>query len=107
MGVMVGRWSVCDTSPMPSYHITIHDGAPEACEAVESHQDMETAHRSAVRSAVGILMDTKVLEGPLQAHVLIRDEATNVTQVVRVSLLLSHTIQRSDGGRHGPSLVGH
>jgi len=104
---MVSRWRVCETSPVPSYHITIHEGALEACEAVESHQDMETAHRSAVRSAVGILMDTKVLEGPLQARVLIRDEATNVTRVVRVSLLVSHTIQRGDGGNHGPSLVGH
>lgn len=107
MGVMVWRRSVCDTPAMPSYHIMIRDGAPEPCEAVETHPDMEAAHRSAVRSAVGILMDTEVLDGPLAANVAVREASTNLTRIVRVAVLVSHTIQRGDGGPQGPSLVGH
>ena len=52
-------------------------------------------------------MDTEVLDGPLAANVAVREASTNLTRIVRVAVLVSHTIQRGDGGPQGPSLVGH
>ncbi|MGK6323674.1 hypothetical protein ACMGDM_11370 [Sphingomonas sp. DT-51] len=78
---------------MPSYHIVVRDGATEPCGGVESHRDIEAAHRSAVRSTVGILMDAKTFDGPLAASVAIREAATNVTRIVRVAVLVSHTFE--------------
>jgi hypothetical protein len=77
---------------MPSYHIVVRDGASEPCEGIETHPDMEAAHRSAVRSGVRILMDTEVLDGPLAANVAVQEASTNVTRIVRVAVLVSHTI---------------
>ena len=82
---------------MPSYHIMVRDGAEEIDEAVETHPDMDAAHRSAVRSAVDILMDTETFDGPREASVAVRESSTNLTRIVRVALLVSHTIQREDG----------
>ncbi|MHC9417676.1 DUF6894 family protein [Sphingomonas citri] len=79
---------------MPSYHITVRDGAPEPCEGVERHRSMEAAHRSAVRTAVGLMLDSEQLDGPQIASVCVREEDTNVTRIIRVAVLISHTIQR-------------
>jgi hypothetical protein len=54
---------------------------------------MEAAHRSAVRSAVDILMDAKTFDGPLVASVAVREAATNVTRIVRVAVLVSRTFE--------------
>ena len=55
---------------------------------------MHAARQSAARSAVGILLDTRKLDGPLTATVTVRDEASTSADVVRVTVLVSHTAER-------------
>lgn len=81
---------------MPSFHITIRDAAPEPCEGDESHTGMENARQSGVRTAVRMMLESKTLEGPQQAMVTICEQATTVTHIVRVSLLVSHTVRQGD-----------
>jgi hypothetical protein len=79
---------------MTTYRITVRDDG-EPAEGVERHASMEAARRSAVRSAVRIFMDTRELDSPMTATVTVRDENTQVAHIVRVSLLVSHTVERS------------
>lgn len=82
---------------MPKYRITFRDGG-EPILGVEVHPNMARAHRSAVRTAVAILMDTRPLDGVQQASVELRDERTQVVRDVQVSIAVSSTIRRGDDG---------
>ena len=82
---------------MPKYRITFRDGS-EPILGVEVHPNMTRAHRSAVRTAVAILMDTRPLDGVQQASVELRDERTQVVRDVQVNIVVSSTIRRGDDG---------
>lgn len=82
---------------MPNYRITFRDGG-EPILGVEVHPNMTRAHRSAVRTAVAILMDTRPLDGVSQASVEVRDEKTDVVWDVLVSVVVNSTVRRGDDG---------
>lgn len=82
---------------MPKYRITFRDGG-EPILGVEVHPNMTRAHRSAVRTAVAILMDTRPLDGVQQASVEVRHERTQVVRDVQVSIVVNSTIRRGDDG---------
>lgn len=83
---------------MPKYRITFKDdGGPS--EGVEFHPNMTRAHRSAIRTAVAILMDTRPLDGVQHASVELREERTRVIRDVEVSITVKSTTRReADGG---------
>lgn len=85
---------------MPKYRITFRDGG-EPILGVDIHPNMTRAHRSAVRTAVAILMETRPLDGVSQANVEIRDEKTDVCWEVLVSVVVPSTIRR--GHNRGPA----
>lgn len=85
---------------MPKYRITFKDG-DEPILGVEVHPNMTRAHRSAVRTAVAILVDTRPLDGVSQASVEVRDEKTDVCWDVLVSVVVQSTIRR--GHTRGPA----
>lgn len=96
MPLIFATFHRADTLAMSNYHITVREDGHEPCMGLESHLDLEAAHQSAVRSAVDILMESKVLNGSHVASVSVYDPATDVTRVIRVAVLVSHADQRGD-----------
>lgn len=83
---------------MPKYRITFKDDG-ESIEGFEFHPNSTRAHRSAIRSAVAILMDTEPLDGVQHASVELREERTRVIRDVEVSIIVKSTTRReADGG---------
>lgn len=83
---------------MPKYRITFKDDG-DPIEGVEFHPNMTRAHRSAIRTAVAIMMDTRPLDGVQHASVELREERTQVVRDVQVSIVVNSTTRReADGG---------
>lgn len=79
---------------MPDYRIAFDHG-DERVERVEHHASMEDVRRAAVRFVVGVLLDDGEVDGPLSVKISVRDLASGIAHLVRVSVLISHTIDRS------------
>jgi hypothetical protein len=85
---------------MPKYRITFKDGG-EPILGIEVHPNMTRAHRSAVRTVLAIMMDTRPLDRLSKASVEIRDEKTDVCWDVEVSVDVRSTVRR--GHNRGPA----
>jgi hypothetical protein len=63
---------------------------------------MHASRQSAARSAVGILLYARKLDGPLTATVTVRDENTKLAHTAPVGVLVPYTVERREQASRAP-----